>query len=83
MKLHQHDSEMVESIKEVKAICTHTVQEAKSICSVAIREAETKGPPRLSHLTGDKLRPSNTWRSKSSKRKARVRLTFSPLVKLP
>ena len=42
-----------------------------------------EGPPRLSHSTGNMLRSSNTWRSKSSKRKARVRLTFSLLVKLP
>ena len=40
-------------------------------------------PPRLSHSTGNMLRSSNTWRSKSSKGKARVRLTFSLIVKLP
>ena len=37
-----------------------------------------EGPSRLVTSTGDISRPSNTWRSKSSKRKARVRLTFSP-----
>ena len=42
-----------------------------------------KGPPRLSDSTGNMLRSLNAWRSKSSKRKARVRLTFSLLVKLP
>ena len=35
------------------------------------------GPPRLSHSTGIMPRPSNTWRNKSSKKKVRVRSTFS------
>ena len=39
-------------------------------------------PPRLTHSTGNMPRPSNTWRNKSSKRKVRVRLTFSLPVKL-
>ena len=38
--------------------------------------------PRLTHSTGNMPRPSNTWKNKSSKRKVRVRLTFSPPVKL-
>ena len=83
MDLHHNDSETVEPIKEAKAICTHAIWEAETICSAAIREAETQGPPRLSHSTGNMLMSSNAWRSKSSKWKARVRLTFSPLVKLP
>ena len=36
-----------------------------------------RGPPRLSHSTGNMQRPSNTWRNRSSKKKVRVRLTFS------
>ena len=40
MALCQNDSEAMESIKEVKAICTHSIQEAEDHCSVAIREAE-------------------------------------------
>ena len=43
MELHQNDSKTVESIKEARAICTHTVGEAETACSVAIREAETQG----------------------------------------
>ena len=83
MELCENDSETVESIKEARAICTHTVQEAETACSAAIRETETRVPPRLSESTGDMPRPSSTWRSKSSKKKVRVRLTFSLLVKLP
>ena len=71
------------TVKEAKATCTHTIQEAKTTCSVAIRDAETQGPPRLSHSTGNMLRPSSTWRNKSSKKKVRVRLTYSLPVKLP
>ena len=36
-----------------------------------------RGTPRLSHSTGDMLRPSSTWRNKSSQKKVRVRLTHS------
>ena len=41
MDLRWNDSETVESIKEGKAICSHTVWEAKAICSAAIKETET------------------------------------------
>ena len=40
MALHENNSETMESIKEVKAICTHSIQEAENCSSVAIREAE-------------------------------------------
>ena len=40
MALHQNDSKATESIKEVKAICAHSIQEAKNCCSTAIREVE-------------------------------------------
>ena len=40
MALHQNDSEAMESAKEVKAICTHSIQEAETCCSIAIRKAE-------------------------------------------
>ena len=40
MALCQNDSETAESMKEAKAICTHTIQEAKTHCSTAIKEAE-------------------------------------------
>ena len=39
--------------------------------------------PRLTHSTGNMPKPSNTWRKKSSKRKVRVRLTYSLPFKLP
>ena len=42
MALHQNDSETMESIKEAKAICTHSIQEVENCCSVAIREAEVQ-----------------------------------------
>ena len=42
MVLHQNDSEATESIKEVMAICTHSIQEAKDHCSVAMREVEAQ-----------------------------------------
>ena len=41
MDLCQNNSEIAESIKEVKAICAHAIWKAKAICSVAIKEAET------------------------------------------
>ena len=40
MALHKNDSEAMESIKEAKAICTHSIQEAENSCSMAIREME-------------------------------------------
>ena len=106
MELHWKDSEMVESIKEARAVCTHATLDAEALCSTAIKEAKAAPaptpsgklkplalqpsgmlrpgePPRLTHSTGDMPKPSNTWRNKSSKRKVRVRLTFSPPVKLP
>ena len=41
MELCQNDSRIVESIKEAKATCAHTIWEAEMACSVAIQEAET------------------------------------------
>ena len=40
MALCQNNSETAESIKEAKAICTHSMQEAKTLCSTAIMEAK-------------------------------------------
>ena len=40
MALCENDSKAMGSIKEAKAICTHSIKEAKNCCSVAIREAE-------------------------------------------
>ena len=40
MALHQNDSETMESIKEVKAICTCSTQEAETLCSTTIKEAK-------------------------------------------
>ena len=42
MALHQNNSKAMESIKEVKAICTHSIQEAENCCSVAISEVEAQ-----------------------------------------
>ena len=42
-----------------------------------------RGPPRLSHSTGNMPKPSETWRNKSSERKAGAKPTFSLPVKLP
>ena len=41
------------------------------------------GPPRLSHSTGNMPKPSETWRNKSSERKAEAKSTFFPPVKWP
>ena len=40
MALHQNDSKTTESVKEAKAISSHSIQEAETHCSIAIREAE-------------------------------------------
>ena len=40
MSLCQNDSETTESIKEAKAICTHSTQEAETLCSTTIKEAK-------------------------------------------
>ena len=40
LDLHQNDSKTSESIKEAKAICTHSIQEAKTLCSTTIMEAK-------------------------------------------
>ena len=41
------------------------------------------GPLRPSHSTGNMAKPSETWRNKSSERKAEGKLTYSPPVRLP
>ena len=41
MDLCWNSTKTVESIKEIKAICSCDIQEAEAICSVAIKEAET------------------------------------------
>ena len=71
------------TVKEAKSTCAHTVWEAETTCSVAIRMLRPRGLPRLSHFTGDMLRPSSSWRNKSSKKKVRVRMTSSLPVKMP
>ena len=38
----ENDSQTMESIKEAKAICTHSIQEVENCCSVAIREVEAQ-----------------------------------------
>ena len=40
MSLCQNDSETTESIKEAKAICTHSTQEAETLCSTTIKEVK-------------------------------------------
>ena len=40
MSLCQNDSKTTESIKEAKAICTHSTQEAKTLCSTTVKEAK-------------------------------------------
>ena len=42
MVLQQNDSKTMESIKEAKAICTHSIEEAETHCSIVIREAEAQ-----------------------------------------
>ena len=42
MALHQNNSETMDSIKEDKAICTHSTEEAETLCSTTIREAEAQ-----------------------------------------
>ena len=73
----------IQTIKEAKATCACTIQEAKTACSMAIRDAKTWGAPRLSHSAGNMPKPSETWRDKSSERKAGAKSTFSPLSSCP
>ena len=42
MVLCQNDSKAMESIKEAKATCAHSIQKAEDHCSIAIREAEAQ-----------------------------------------
>ena len=50
MSLHQNNSETAESIKEAKAICTHSTQEDETLCSTTIREAEAQGASQAGSL---------------------------------
>ena len=43
----------------------------------------SRWPPRLSYSRGNMAKSCETWRSKSSKRKADAKLTSSPLARLP
>ena len=45
MALFQNDSEDMESVKEAKVICTHSIQEAEACCSTAMRERGHRGCP--------------------------------------
>ena len=40
MELCQNDPETVESIKEARAICTHTTLDAEALCSATVKEAK-------------------------------------------
>ena len=40
MALHWNNSKTAESIKEAKAVCTHSTQEAEILCSTIIKEAK-------------------------------------------
>ena len=50
MALHGNDSKNVESIKEAKAICAHSIEEAMTHCSTAIREVEAWGASQAGSL---------------------------------
>ena len=49
MAFCENESEATESIKEARAICTHSIQEAENCCSVASGRQKPKGPPRPFH----------------------------------
>ena len=38
-ELHWNDSETAESIKEVRAICSHVTMDAEALCSSTVKEA--------------------------------------------
>ena len=40
MELHQNDSKTMESIKEVRAICTCATQDAEALCATTVKEAK-------------------------------------------
>ena len=60
------------TVKEAKTTCACTVQEAETLCSTAIRDAEAQGASQADLPHWRHAKPSNTWRNKSSKRKAKV-----------
>ena len=90
MELHPNDSETVESSVPILPWMLRTSAQQlswmprppvpapsgkpKLFAPQPLGMQRPREPPRLTHSTGDMPRPSNTWRNKSSKRKAKVRL---------
>ena len=73
----------IQTIKEAKTTHAYTIQEAEATCFVAIRDAKTWGPLRLNHSKSNMVKPSETWRNKSFKRKAEAKLNSSLPARLP
>ena len=40
MELHQNESDTVESIKEVRVICSHVTMDAEALCFSIVKEAK-------------------------------------------
>ena len=71
------------AVKKAKTTRGHMVQEAKAACSKGISEVEDQRASQAESFQRKHGNICETWRNKSSKRRAEVMLTSSPPVKLP
>ena len=83
MALHQNNSEAMESIKEVKAICAHSIQEAENCCSVAIREVEAQRVSQAISLQQSHHKIVQCLEEESFEEERKSQLNFSPSARLP
>ena len=83
MALCQNEYETAESIKEARAICTHSILEAKTHCSTAIRNAEAWGASQDGSIQQSHAKVVQHLEKGALKRRVRVNSISSLPVKPP
>ena len=72
----------MESIKEAKTICAHSIQDAENCCSIAIREAESEGPPRLAPFNSHHQKVVQCLEEESIKEERKGQLNFISICQI-
>ena len=76
MALCQNDSKTTESIKEAKAICTHSTQEAKTLCCMAIGDTKVWGASQADSLQWSHAKSIQHLEEQAIKEESKGQLNF-------
>ena len=76
MAFCQNNAETMESIKEAKAVCTHSIQESETHCSTAIRKVEVCGPSQASSIQQRHAKAIQQLEEEAIKEESKGQLNF-------